>query len=98
MHLRAKDKTVLCVDDEEAIRELLAVVLRRRGYVVRCASSAADALNIVQAIVDDQIPLTKTATLPWRSCHPRIAWTWRSYSGRREPGCGRNIPLALLHR
>ena len=40
------DDTILVVDDEEAVRELLAEILTSAGYTVFQASSGADALKV----------------------------------------------------
>ncbi|SEM60644.1 two-component system, NtrC family, response regulator PilR [Syntrophus gentianae] len=37
--------TILVVDDDKGMREFLDIMLTREGYDVRCASSAAEALN-----------------------------------------------------
>jgi CheY-like chemotaxis protein len=42
------EKKILVVDDEELIRELLENVFTRAGYAVRSASSAEEALSILQ--------------------------------------------------
>jgi CheY-like chemotaxis protein len=42
------EKKILVVDDEELIRELLTNVFTRSGYVVRCASSAEEALSVLK--------------------------------------------------
>ncbi len=42
-------RTVLVVDDEEPLRQLLSVILRDAGYEARAVSSAADALKEVAA-------------------------------------------------
>jgi two-component system response regulator PilR (NtrC family) len=49
---------VLVVDDEQSMREFLAICLRRAGHTVRVASSAADALvdlrhNVTDVVVTD---------------------------------------------
>ncbi len=41
--------SVLVVDDEEPLRQLLAVILRDRGYQPRCVASAEDALKELAA-------------------------------------------------
>ncbi len=54
--------TVLVVDDEPAIRNLLSTVITRRGYQVLCASNADTALKIVAerhpelVLMDYQLP------------------------------------------
>ena len=40
---------VLVVEDEDVLRELLEIVLADEGYEVRCATSAARALDLVTA-------------------------------------------------
>ncbi|MCM2334609.1 MAG: sigma-54 dependent transcriptional regulator, partial [Anaeromyxobacteraceae bacterium] len=42
-------RSVLVVDDEEPLRQLLAVILRDRGYQPRCVGSAEDALKELAA-------------------------------------------------
>ena len=42
-------RSVLVVDDEEPLRQLLAVILRDRGYQPRCVGSAEDALRELAA-------------------------------------------------
>ncbi len=41
-------KTILVVDDDEAIRTLLMEELKDEGYAVLCASNARDALRMVE--------------------------------------------------
>ena len=41
----AKEKRVLVVDDDDAIRALLCTILRRRGFVVDSARNGAEALD-----------------------------------------------------
>ena len=54
--------TILVIDDEEIMREILEVLLRREGYEVRLASSGAEGLDLVRsvpvdaAIVDVMMP------------------------------------------
>src|SRR5256885_1486789 len=43
-------RSVLVVDDEESIRHVLLVLLQDRGFTVRAASSAADALKEMDGI------------------------------------------------
>ena len=38
--------TILLVDDEEYVRDSLAAVLLRRGFDVRCAAAADEALVV----------------------------------------------------
>jgi two-component system response regulator AtoC len=42
-------RTVLVVDDEEPLRQLLAVILRDRGYEARCVGSGEEALRELAA-------------------------------------------------
>src|SRR5256886_9477699 len=62
--------TVLVVDDEEIMREILETLLSREGYDVRLASSGAEGLELARslpfdaAIVDIMMPgLDGIATL-----------------------------------
>jgi CheY-like chemotaxis protein len=41
-------KTILVVDDEKPIRDILEQIFGRSGYMVRCAASAEEALDILQ--------------------------------------------------
>jgi CheY-like chemotaxis protein len=41
-------KTILVVDDEKAIRDMLEQAFSSAGYAVRCAVSAEEALKILQ--------------------------------------------------
>lgn len=43
----ARDKTVLVVDDEEALRTLAAKLIERRGYKVLTASDGTEALAVL---------------------------------------------------
>jgi DNA-binding NtrC family response regulator len=54
----AQEKHVLVVDDEEAVRESLSVVLTREGYSVSAAESGEEALRLlkerpIQLIISD---------------------------------------------
>jgi len=58
----ARTGTVLVVDDEEIMREILDALLTREGYTVRLASSGAEGLDIARevpiaaAVVDVMMP------------------------------------------
>src|SRR5579872_3793802 len=43
----ARDRSVLIVDDDDAIREVVAEVLRDEGYGVVCAANGAQALEVL---------------------------------------------------
>ena len=42
--------TILVIDDEEIMREILDTLLRREGYEVRLASSGAEGLDLVRSV------------------------------------------------
>src|SRR6187455_2965850 len=56
------NNTILVIDDEEIMREILETLLTREGYQVRLASTAAEGLELVRtqpfdaAIVDVMMP------------------------------------------
>src|ERR1043166_1302629 len=58
----SRNGTVLVIDDEEIMREILETLLTREGYVVRVASSGAEGLELARslpfdaAIVDIMMP------------------------------------------
>ena len=58
----ARQGTVLVIDDEEIMREILEALLTREGYAVRLASNGAEGLDLVRtvpidaAIVDVMMP------------------------------------------
>jgi DNA-binding NtrC family response regulator len=45
---RARDASVLVVDDQREIRELATLVLQDAGYIVHCAEHGAAALEAVK--------------------------------------------------
>jgi len=45
--------TILVVDDEEIMREILETLLTREGYDVRCASSGSEGLELARALPFD---------------------------------------------
>jgi DNA-binding NtrC family response regulator len=49
----SKHGTILVIDDEEIMREILETLLTREGYEVRLASSGAEGLEIVRALPID---------------------------------------------
>src|SRR5918992_4818724 len=57
-----RNGTILVVDDEEIMREILETLLTREGYQVRLAASAAEGLDLARrmsfdaAIVDMMMP------------------------------------------
>lgn len=46
--MAADDITILCVDDEEIPRTLRSLILKKQGYRVISAASAAEALNFLK--------------------------------------------------
>src|SRR5205823_9295947 len=45
--------TILVIDDEEIMREILETLLTREGYTVRLASSGAEGLDLARAMPFD---------------------------------------------
>ena len=60
-HLMAK-QTILVVDDEPAIRDMVSTLLARHGYSLDCAENAVEAMNclkkgrVAPAILDVVLP------------------------------------------
>lgn len=50
-------KTILVVDDEQPIRELLTLILEGEGYAVACAEDGNDALRVANRTAHDMILL-----------------------------------------
>ncbi|MBN1283889.1 MAG: response regulator [Anaerolineae bacterium] len=48
-------KTILVVDDDTAMHQLLTHILRRSGYQVNCASDGAQALEMIAADPPDLV-------------------------------------------
>jgi CheY-like chemotaxis protein len=48
MHVRRGSETTLLVEDETAVREIIALLLKRLGYRVQEASSGEDGLRLAQ--------------------------------------------------
>ena len=53
MTAAARNGTILVVDDEEIMREILETLLTREGYDVRLASSGAEGLEMARALTFD---------------------------------------------
>src|SRR3954462_6282183 len=49
----ARNGSVLIIDDEEIMREILETLLTREGYSVRVASSGAEGLQMARALPFD---------------------------------------------
>src|SRR5438132_4149350 len=49
----SRNGTILVVDDEEIMREILETLLTREGYDVRLASSGAEGLELARALPFD---------------------------------------------
>src|SRR5437899_11189570 len=49
----SRNGTILVIDDEEIMREILGTLLTREGYEVRLASSGAEGLDIARALPID---------------------------------------------
>ncbi|PYQ79374.1 MAG: Fis family transcriptional regulator, partial [Acidobacteria bacterium] len=49
----SRNGTILVVDDEEIMREILETLLTREGYDVRVASSGAEGLEMARALPFD---------------------------------------------
>lgn len=50
-------KTILVVDDEQPIRELLTLILEGEGYKVACAADGNEALRVANSTAHDAILL-----------------------------------------
>jgi len=65
--MRIDQVTILCVDDEDTPRIIRALMLRKRGYQVITAASAAEAIqaldnNAIDLILTDQMMPTMSGT------------------------------------
>src|SRR5256886_11566697 len=49
----SRNGTILVIDDEEVMREILETLLTREGYDVRVASSGAEGLEMARALPFD---------------------------------------------
>jgi two-component system cell cycle sensor histidine kinase/response regulator CckA len=63
-------RTVLIVDDERAVRDLVAAALTRAGFVVRTASTAEEALDLE---AQDPVDLLVTDVILPRISGPELA-------------------------
>ena len=78
----ASELTILIVDDEEMVLTLGRIILERRGYQVRVASSGLEAINLCKTlttppaciIVDFTMPEMngRTTLLEIRKIHPSV--------------------------
>jgi two-component system, cell cycle sensor histidine kinase and response regulator CckA len=48
MHIRRGSETILLVEDETSVREIIALLLKRLGYRVQEASSGEDGLRLAE--------------------------------------------------
>ena len=48
MHMRRGSETILLVEDETSVREIIALLLKRLGYRVQEASSGEDGLRLAE--------------------------------------------------
>jgi DNA-binding response OmpR family regulator len=73
-----REKRILVIDDDEAIRMLLFTVLRRRGFAVDRARNGAEAIEAMQrccytvALVDLMMPVKNGwDVLEWMATQPK---------------------------
>lgn len=52
-----KKRTILVVDDEQPIRELLTLILEGEGYAVACAADGDEALRLANSTAHDMVLL-----------------------------------------
>jgi two-component system, cell cycle sensor histidine kinase and response regulator CckA len=69
-------ETVLLVEDEDGVRELLQEILTEQGYRVLAASRGAEALRISDAVAEE-IPLLVTDVVMPRMNGRELAWKLR---------------------
>jgi len=105
---RGQDELVLIVDDEQAIREMLAAVLKEQGYRPLTAASGAEALPLLQqhadsiklVLLDHLMPLCDGVQLlpAIRSRCPNVPTILASGSATPQPpkGFSHRPTLALL--
>lgn len=83
--------SVLVVEDEAAIAELLALELRHAGHEVRLAADADTALRMVEERLPDVVILDWMLPGPPGSAHgPQLARRWRAQPRTRE------LPIIML--
>ncbi len=98
---RRAHHTILVVDDEASIRELMAAILRRAGYTVVLAANAHDAASMFEQqfnkidliITDVWMPGVDGTHLVEQllSIHPRLKCILMS--ANTCPALNRNVPL-----
>lgn len=70
--------TILLIDDDEAIRDVLGVILRRHGYRVLEAASGADALATANAHPDPVDVVVSDVVMPGMSGPQAVSQLQRS--------------------
>lgn len=52
MHVRRSSETILLAEDDTAVREIIALLLKRLGYRMQEASSGEDGLRLAQGSLE----------------------------------------------
>lgn len=80
-------RTILVVDDEQDIRDIVSFCLRKAGYRVECAASAEEALQMIRQSVPDLLVLD--VMLPGMDGH-------KLCSVLKHPETNTDIPILMI--
>jgi PAS domain S-box-containing protein len=77
---RSGNATILLVEDDPGVRQLIAVMLRRRGYAVRDVSGGAEAIPLIESTQPIDLLLTDIV-MPGMN-----GWTLAECAVKKRPG------------
>jgi len=87
--------TILIVDDDPEIREIVHILLHRRGFIVRKASDAYEALDMLKEPAQEKYCSTGLLFNPQFTCARHRAFKITEVYIRAYGGTAKPVPLSL---